>query len=147
MASIGNDNMVRLWDVTAHRERALWSIRPEVHSLAFSPDAKLLAAGNGFASHIKLWDLDNMQEFAQLLGHPGAIPIWLAFSPDGRTLASASGDGSLIFWNTATRQQMLMIQTAFAGPIAFSPDGRTLASGSGGPEALIWLWPMPAPAK
>ena len=42
---------------------------------------------------------------AMLTGHVNGISA-LTFSPDGTTLASASTDGTVLFWNTKTSDQL-----------------------------------------
>src|ERR671933_29694 len=60
-----------------------------VHSVAFSPDGKLLASG-GSDGTVKLWDPQSGEELRTLSGHPN-IANSVAFSPDGKLLASSSG--------------------------------------------------------
>jgi hypothetical protein len=57
---------VRLYDVALGRER-VWFVavadqRRWVHSLAFSPDGKLLAGalGEGPGPHLKLWEVETL---------------------------------------------------------------------------------------
>jgi WD40 repeat protein len=95
---------VRLWDPVSGRtlrELAAGSRSSLVMCLAFSPDGKMLASGEGYpiSTHqketdrylVRLWDVATGQEVRQFLPpHTDAI-AFLAFSPDGRTLASAGG--------------------------------------------------------
>ncbi len=59
-------------------------------------------------------------------------PVWaVAVSPDGRRLASASEDGQVRFWDSATGE-LLLAAVDHKGPVycvAFSPDGKRWASG------------------
>jgi len=61
-----------------------------VYSLAYSPDATVLASGGG-DSTVLLWDLANAREIRALPGHLSATSM--VYSPDGHLLALATVDG------------------------------------------------------
>jgi WD40 repeat protein len=52
---------------------------------------------------IVLWDLQSMSKRATLTGHFGQINC-VAFSPDGKTFVSGGSDGTVRFWNVASRK-------------------------------------------
>jgi WD40 repeat protein len=65
-----------------------------------------------------------------LLGHTIYIKS-LSFSPDGKLIASGSQDGTIVLWETATRQPVAQLEeddTSTVCQVIFSPDGRWLAS-------------------
>ena len=67
-----------------------------VHSLAFSPDGKLLVSGSQDGT-VKLWDAVKGQEIATLGQHEGPVNA-VAFSPDGQVVASAGYDKKVSLW-------------------------------------------------
>jgi WD40 repeat protein len=78
-----------------------------VWSVAFSPDGKTLASGDGTefrAGEIKLWDAASGQERASLKGHTERVAS-LCFSPDGKILASADLDKTIKLWDVRTGQE------------------------------------------
>jgi WD40 repeat protein len=75
---------------TAHGRR--------VHSVAFSPDGRLLASGGGDES-VRIWEAATLTPLLQLRGHDSYVAD-LAWSPDGTTLASSSGDGTVRLWDS-----------------------------------------------
>jgi hypothetical protein len=74
--------------------------------LAFSPDGRLLAAGNEPAAYqgdgqVTLWHAETGQQWAQLPVGGGRL-LCLAFSPDGALLAGGSSEGILWVWDVAS---------------------------------------------
>ncbi|MEO8426841.1 MAG: protein kinase [Verrucomicrobiota bacterium] len=129
-------------------------------TLAFSPEANLLASGHD--SHVKLWSTESWLEVRSL---PDArYPA--VFSPDGKCLVTGTpgghqdgqwlttvANGSYIVWSTETWEQK---GYCAGGPVftsqsrhgvAFSPDGKLLVTAGhpGGREvAQFQVWDFPS---
>ncbi len=68
------------------------------HSLAFSPDGRLLAIADG--DDVRVWEIAT-RRLHTLKGHRGKVNS-LAFLPDGKALVSASADCSALVWDLTT---------------------------------------------
>jgi WD40 repeat protein len=68
-----------------------------VHSIAFSPDSRRLAAGSDDREAVKLWDLQSFQELVTLRGESTAFSQ-TRFSPDGNFLGTMNYKGVLHVW-------------------------------------------------
>lgn len=114
-----------------------------VRSVAFSPDAKILASASADGTII-LWNVDTGSRVdAPLVGHTGTV-FSVAFSPNGQVLASGGGDRTIRLWNVETGQPLGLLGSApdEVYCVAFSPDGNTLASASA--DGNIMLWDVPS---
>lgn len=106
-----------------------------VRTSAFSPDGRLLAAGDGNGV-VKLWDVRSGVVRASLRVSAGQVTS-LAFSPDGRTLAACGFSANVQLWDVATgTRRAELAHSAFE--LAFSPDGRTLAVGTNSDTIELW---------
>jgi WD40 repeat protein len=135
------DDKVRVIDLATGKERWNTNVTEDsVRSLAFSPDAKVLAAGAD--SEIRLLDVASATEIGRLPGHRAGVDK-LLFWPDGKTLASASTDQTIRFWDVSDprKGQALGTLRGHKGPVqalALLGDNRTLVSGSQDGSVCLW---------
>ena len=113
------------WQVIAHAQV------PDTAfiSLSFSPDGKLLAAGDD-NGQVELWNVSPLERLAVMGRHAARVKA-VAFSPDGKQVVSSSDDKTIALWNVSSRSLAARIGT-HAAPVravAFSPDGKHIVSG------------------
>ena len=133
---------VKSWDPGTRKQRQLSSLpKHGLGPMFCSPDGLWMAiAGNemGFDTDIHIWGLKG-QEIYNLSGHTGLVRE-ASWSPDGRRLISASIDGTVKVWDTASWQELLTLRgkpgVGFQA-VAFSPDDWRIAA-SQGDTVRIW---------
>ena len=93
------DGTVTIWDEksgeavhTLRHDRGVWA-------LAFSPDGRLLAAGED-AGTVRLWNVADWRKLKKFPGHSGIV-FSLAFNPEGTRLVSGSWDGTAQVWDVS----------------------------------------------
>jgi serine/threonine-protein kinase len=146
LASGGVDGTVRLWDFTGGKpceKASMHKHHDAVHSVAFSPDNRLLASGSGAMDGI-IWVFNVTQaqpkEMSVLQGHQGPVDA-LAFAPDSKLIASGGNDLTVRVWE-ADRQSkpkaVLKGHIRAIKSVVFSPDGQTLASAAQDYTVRLW---------
>jgi RNA polymerase sigma factor (sigma-70 family) len=133
LASAGSDDLIRLWDSGTGREIHQIGQRAEPsHSMAFSPDGRMLAVGTGGRdARMILFDVAAGRERRR--SDPFRGSIWkISFAPDGRTLATGDANSKeIILWDADSLKEMRRIAAHRRGTwaLTFTPDGRSLATG------------------
>jgi len=126
LVALAGSEAVQILDVESGGEVATIPALKQAQSLAFSPDATLLAAGLDEA--VKLVEVPSGREVDTLLGVISSVQR-VAFSPDGKTLAA--GGQNVMLWNLADRAELANFKVQpWAKGLAFSPDNKLLAVGS-----------------
>lgn len=138
-----NDDRTQLAERFKLREIATLTADPQVLTLRYSPDGKLLVAG-GYDANIRRWDAtrDKLPELAPLAGHHGWTQA-IAFAPDSATLYSGDSWGALKAWNLQEAEPLCRweVEGAHDGWIrdaTVSPDGATLATCGWDRTARLW---------
>jgi WD40 repeat protein len=124
------ESTILLWNpLTGVRINAIPVPTPNLWTMAWSPDARTLAAGTD--DKVILWNIASGQ-VSTLEGHTGIV-LSLGWSPGGQVLASGSQDGTLLLWNVTTGKQLRKVTSYpddYISSLAWSPDGGILATTS-----------------
>ena len=141
----GDFNGPKLWDLqTGKLLRQFSSPGEVVTSVAFSPDARWVAAGS-MDSTVRIWNLENGNEIQHFAGlYSGSFKGSTnseVFSPDGQRVLTKTSDGIPRLWDVATGKELHI----FEGPnkemmncAALSPDGREVLTGGSDQTTRLW---------
>ncbi|CAE7229955.1 unnamed protein product [Rhizoctonia solani] len=147
IASGSYDNTIRLWHPsTSQQSGDILMGDHAFRSVAFSPDAKLIASGHGGPSSsptsyaVQLWDVQTRDTSGPLTDHTNSVNS-ISFSPDGTRLASGSDDETIRVWDVERKSPILgplKGHTYVVRSVAFSPDSAQIVSCS--LDGTIRLW-------
>ncbi len=142
LATVGNDNLVRLWgwpEMNRVSSTPAWRGSEPILCVAVAPGGSLLAVGTR-ANRTFLHDGHDGHEVARFGAHREPVRA-VAFSSDGTMLATASDDGEAIIWDAASPHGQigrLIGHTGGLTGVAFSPNGRRAVTTSQDGTAKIW---------
>ncbi|MGH2883877.1 MAG: WD40 repeat domain-containing protein [Solirubrobacteraceae bacterium] len=111
-----------------------------VNSVAYSPDGRILAAGNGDNGTVSLWEVQRHHLMRILhIGNNGPVNS-VVFAPHKRMLAIGSEAGTVQLWSLKGDKSLATLNGG-TGPVfsvAFSADGQTLAAGGFSGTISVW---------
>ncbi len=113
-----------------------------VMGLAISTEKNLLVS-TSFDYSVLVWELDEVREIKQLMGHEAAVNV-ANFSNSGELLATAGDDAKIFLWNFQEKAHLPSVKlildahTAKVVDIDFSSDDQYLASASWDHSIKIW---------
>jgi|GEM_PF-235701 len=131
------DGTALLWDATT--SAPLWQVDmiSGVFGTAILPDRQkaLLASVSGSIVEVELLTGKVLRAV-----ETQDAPLCLELSPDGKTFATCGNSGQIHLWDSATLQEIGLLNghTAPAIRLEFSADGRYLLSGSADHTARLW---------
>ena len=133
------DGTIRLWDTkTGEALAALTGLEGGVEEAAIDPSGRwLVAAGPG---GLWRWDLRTNEREGELVARPNG-PLWsVAFSADGTQVATASENGAVQVYDTASWTPAGEPFTAAVDflSVAFTLDGTRVLAGTGDGRVFIW---------
>ena len=108
--------------------------------MAISRDGQWLAS-IGFGETANVWNLHTGEKMGrEAIGHEFSIQ-GVQFSPDGKAVVTASDDGTIRIWDSATSHQERILRHGYwVRGMALSPDGKWIASNS--LDNTVRLWDM-----
>ena len=100
--------------------------------------AVLITGGHG--APVMRWDPDTGHQIGTPITGPTRSVVALAITLDGTWLATASANGTVRIWDTATgtTRATLVGHTATVNGVAIAPDGTWLATASADGTARVW---------
>jgi len=143
VVSAAMDRTVRVWDVAAGHVRAIWDAHPDVvETVAICPDGRTVLSGGINDSHLRIWDLETLEQSAAVEGPFNSIEK-ITFGPQGRIALCAVDDtwrGSLSILDMGSRawRQHLRGHADQVGDIALSADESLAASVSLDHTLRLW---------
>jgi len=136
------DDKIAIWSATQATLIRLMNggIDEYTSEIDFSPDGKLLAAGD--KNKIHLWDTKSGEELLTISGYLGTV-FSVDFSPNDPTLASGSLDGSVKLWDVNTGYLIRTVGSKLGEvrDVSFSPNGELLAAATSDSRNVI-VWDM-----
>jgi WD40 repeat protein/serine/threonine protein kinase len=156
VATIGDDQALRLWDPATGRETAFFKAEPARSNhdrdphVVYSSDGHRIASSAGWDSKLekwalrgsagtsRLWDASTGKDIA-VLGSWQEGPRPVAFSHDGKRVAVGSREFVRLCDAVTGRQLAVLGPHAEAVQhLAYSPDGKRIASVTGANDIYLW---------
>jgi WD40 repeat protein/beta-lactamase regulating signal transducer with metallopeptidase domain/peroxiredoxin len=138
-------NAVRIWDIETAAETHFLKEDSPVLNVAWHPTRPLLATGGELLA--KLWDLSTGKVVSTLDPQDKSFKrqsttdsVHVAFSADGASILVGHPDGSVRFWDVATREVTRTIKAHDVAIQATALDGRRdlLATGDANGKIRVW---------
>jgi len=134
------DGTMRVWDVKSG-DTVLGPIKTGhdyVYAVIYSPDTTKIATGGEDENALKIWDAKT-GNLLSTIKHDYAV-YSLAWTSDQKRIIAGTHEGSIRISDTATWQQIAILEghTAGVSSLSLFQNDRLLASGSSGGKAHLW---------
>jgi WD40 repeat protein len=141
VATIGGDNVTRLWDVATGRQLKAFEDRQQRRAVAFDRTGARVVSTTLNRSP-RVWNVESGAVELELNGHLGTVRR-AGWNADGTFLLTASYDGTMRIWDASQGDLLavLPIPDAWVMCASFSPDGSRIVAGRGDGIAEIWELP------
>jgi WD40 repeat protein len=129
IGSAGDEGVVIIWKASSPvATRPAGDKAGPIHTIAFSPDGKLVALGTMYGQ-VAIWNHTTGMDVFAIKGHDGRI-TQAGFLPDGKTLVTVSIDKTARLWDVETgKEKAKLVGPKYAfRALAFAADGKTLFS-------------------
>ncbi len=138
LATAGEDNFVRLWNVVSRRERArLDGHTAPVNAVAFTPRGELIASA-GDDQTVRLWH-PFRQSPVEAMIQPENLRSSFVMSSEGGRVAAALRDQGIVIWNLTTLESGVLPNSHAMCPLAFVARDRELVAQQRAPDGEIQL--------
>jgi len=137
IASFGEDKTIRIWDIkTGACLQTLPGQADLTSSFIYFPQGDRIVSW--VQATLRLWDVKSMACCQTFEGHTGDVRN-VDFSLQKGQVASASEDGTVQLWDTATgARKVLAGHDGYVNVVTYSPQGDEIASG--GWDHTVRLW-------
>jgi len=109
-----------------------------VRSVAFSPDGKYLAVGDG-NGHVYVWQLSPLTLVSTMTDPTSKGVASVAFNPSSSLIAAGDANGHVYLWAAGKAAAALAAPSGAAiRSVAFSSDGKYVAVGDADRNVYVW---------
>ncbi|MHC5541380.1 WD40 repeat domain-containing protein, partial [Singulisphaera rosea] len=139
LASAGDDQTVRVWDVDTGQSRQSSPLGGAIHGMEFRlTDGLLVTAVMNERGSISLLDPATLRPSFEFTSRP--IPYRIAVFPDGRRVVASLVSGDVGVWDLSTGKEVFLLDRPKSAVhcVTVSPDGLWIFGGCVGGSVCAW---------